>query len=440
MFWKKYFSTKNLLLIYDGSHIIAQICDAQTIYGNTTFPLSKNLNEILSDAKAKGCSNLWVFKLADMREIEVKLGTTLDAEERASAIEYAARAHYGEQAENLAMNCLDGMFHDFHSGILISSFDLNEVTLFATAAQQNGLRFKGLVSLQQLLTATHFSSADSHNHAMLILFENQGFVASYDKSKLIVRNLPFGTPPEILDEDWKEKIARRLALLKHKDVILYAQNEHEALSDYLISTVDANSIRFESINDGILNASLFLNQKGTQLIRPAHLPPKPKDPKAPGTYIALFMTGMTLVSMGFLGIQNHFTKETLTERLTQNEAMEKQVKNEEASLKRTEDATRSEQAIHEILIKSERVNKRLLFVVNLLERYHLQYTKINGISEENKGIVIDGETIWQPDLSGFFAHFSKELEKYKLSLFSEGLTLEKEGRITFKARISEGGK
>lgn len=442
MFWKKYFSSKSLLLIYGGERIIAQICDTQTIYGNTTFPLKKDLNEILADAKAHGCNKVYIFKFAEIREIDVKLGGTLDSEERYAAIEYAARSHFGEQAQSLRINCLDGMFHDFHSGVLISTFENDEVNFFATAAERNNLQFKGIISIQQLLLASHYLNLETHDSAILNLFEKNGFVATYDKHKLLVRNLPFGTPPDgIFDTEYEEKIARRLALLKHKDTILYAMHEQKAMADFMISpTLDVNTVRFIPIEDTLANAALSFLQKGHNIIHAAQRPSRIKDPKATGTFIALLMMGMTLLSMIFLSVQNHLTIQKINDRIAVNDALEKKVKLEEGKLKKIEDATLSEQTIHSILNQTERISKNIILVINLLERYNLRYTKIKKIIEDTRGITLEGETLWQPDLSNFFAHFSQELEKYHLLLFSEGLTLDKNGQMSFKASIRKGVK
>ena len=79
--------------------------------------------------------------------------------------------------------------------------------------------------------------------------------------------------------------------------------------------------------------------------------------------------------------------------------------------------------------------------MNLLARTPVQlkkYNRITSIEELANGIYFSGESIWQPDLSNFFTLIERELSKYSLTLISDGLSKEENGRIIFRAHVSAG--
>lgn len=133
------------------------------------------------------------------------------------------------------------------------------------------------------------------------------------------------------------------------------------------------------------------------------------------------------------------TKHILEKEIEKEKGVIDMVKRERDSLASLEKQLLNQQNIYFVMKRKHRVSPDFLLVVNLLGRYSLQYSRITSVTEKSTGIYMEGESVWQPDLSSFFTHFEGELSKYKLSLFSDGLSKDKDGRIIFRSHVAPSG-
>ncbi|MFA6814756.1 MAG: hypothetical protein WCS73_00480 [Lentisphaeria bacterium] len=439
-FWK---SKKRVLIVAEEeSGTRAIVIEKEKIILDHLFKSGTARKTVLEFGQKQGTREALFLSNSEIRELEVKLGAELDPEDRQSAIEYAAEASLGEHSGDLRISYMDDRLYSFRGGVVTSFFDMEEVqgaTADSALAKQ---KFLGITSVQQFLISEYFSNSDSvdEKDAFLLFIGDHGILATQHRNKISMRNLPFGLPAsENEEDDWAEKAQRRLVLLKHKDVTLYAPRFSKNFCEKLQKISEAGSVVQENWQTAVQNAALFFFRDHRVLIHPALLRPKARDPKLPGTIIGLGMFVTVLCSMILLIVQNTINQKRLEDKFECNQSIEKKVKQEDEKLKKLKIKLSAEKDIYQMLYNGQRVSKRGLLVVNLLERYRLQYTRINAISEEKDGVFISGETVWQPDLSTFFAHFSHELEKRKLALFSDGLNKEKDGRITFHIHVEGTG-
>ncbi len=431
---------KTLIVADEGAGLRGIVVDGAAIGTDNRFAADTALKTILDFGKKQGADSVLFLRASDVREIEVRLGPGLDAEERHSAIEYAAASNLGDHSGNQRVSYLDGTLHDFRSGILISHFDAGEILDAAKTVREAKMKFLGITNFKQLLMAAHFSDSDHHGNAFLFLLENHGFVAIPERRRLAVRNLPFGVPDKAGKEEWEQKIERRLFALKCKSISLYSPEATPELSGEIRRIIEAESVEIENWEEALNTAAVFYFNGGKKLIHPALPPPKPKDPRAPGTVIGLAMFGATLLAMAFLMVRNVCVAGVLKKEIARNEEIAARVKREKSALEKLQKELTSEQELFQIMKRKRRVSKNYLLIVNLLERYPLQYTRITSIEERAGGVYLEGESVWQPDLSKFLAHFQSELNKYRLTLFSDGLSKKKDGGIIFRSHISAGGK
>lgn len=437
MAWKSRGGGKAVIVADDGAGLTGIVADSKQVYATNRFPAAATVETVLDFGRKQGAAQALFLRVSDVRELEVKLGPGLDPEERRSAIEYAAEPRSGETEEATRISYLEGVLFDFRSGVLVSPFDAGEVAGHAKLAAARKLKFLGMTNFKLLLMAEHFSVPDRRGEVFLFLLGGHGFAAIPEKNRLTVRNLPCGLPEgEGEAEEYFQKLRRRLAALKNREVRLYSPGASPELAAKLGETLETKSIEVEPWENALGAAASFYLRQGRKLIVAAFPPPKPKDPKAPGTVIGLVLIGATAAAMLFLGVRNHITLFRLEQRLTENQAVEKKVKEEEAKLKKLQDELAAAQELNRMFVEKQHVSKNFLTVLNLLGRYKLEYTKIASIEEQNRGVHISGETVWQPDLSRFFSHFEGELAKRGLALFSDGITDRKDNRIEFRAHIS----
>ncbi len=425
----------------EGTALIGIVADGRQVHASNRFAPGSTAETVLEFGRKQGAKQALWLKIADVREIEVKLGNDVDADERRSAIEYAAASNTGAQSGSERVAFLEGKLHDFRSGVLVSQFDAGEVLEAARLSAAYKMKFLGVSNFKQLLLAEHFSNEENHNESFLSLLGSHGFAATPERNRLTVRSLPFGIPVEEAErEEWKQKLQRRLAGLKHRNVTLYAPGADLALADEIREATGAESVTPADWKNALERAAVFFGDAGRRLISPAIPPPKPKDPKAAGTFIGLALLGSVTFAMLYLLGQNCMGIRQLERRLAENKKIEDTVKAEEVRLKKIQDDITAAQEINRLFVQKKHISREYMLVMNLLSRYPLEYTRINRIEERNTGITIGGETVWQPDLSRFFSHFENELSKRDLTLFSDGLKNLDGGRIEFQSHVARPGR
>lgn len=431
---------KTLIIADDGAGIRGVIAEEAGLSTHHHFPPRTELKKILEFGKEQKVRQVLYLQTADVREIEVKLGTDLNDDERRSAIEFAAASSMGDHSGNFRISFMDGLFRDFRCEIMASYFDTEEIVNAASLIKSMKMRFLGITNFKQLLLAQHFSSEEHSNNAFLFLLGSHGIAAIAERNKLVIRNLPFGIPEPGTEEEWKERVKRRLnSIFRNKRVCLYTPGADEQLCNMLKEISEVTSIEAVDWENTVANAAIFFLQSGHQLIHPALPPPKEKDPKASGTYIGFFFLLATLLSLGFLMGRNCLTKYLLERDIAASQALIDQVQTEKNVLKKLETELVAQQEVFAVMKQKERISKNFLLVMNLLSRYPLQYSRLTSMEERFSGIHIAGESIWQVDLSRFFTHFEGELSKYDLTLFSDGLSKGKDGKILFRSHIAPAG-
>lgn len=428
---------KTVIVADDGGGLRGIVADAKQVFAANRFPVAATVGTVLDFGKKQGAGRVLFLRVSDVRELDVKLGPALDGEERRSAIEYAAETRSDDAGDAGRISYMEGVLHDFRSGVLVSMFDAAEVAADAKAAAGRKLGFLGVTNFKQLLMSEHFSDSRRHHEGFLFLLGGHGFAAIPERNRLSVRNLPFGLPEPGGDEaEYFQKLRRRLAAMKGRDVRLYSPEATPELAAKLAAALETDSVSVEPWENALNAAAAFFLEQGRRLIVPALPSPKPKDPKAPGTVIGLTVFGAAVFSICFLGVRNHITLTQLERRLAEGQAIEKKVKEEDGKLKKLQDELAAAQELNRMFVRKRHISPEFLTVLNLLSRYKLEYTKINSVEEQNRGVYLSGETAWQPDLSRFFTHFESELGKRKLALFSDGITDRKDGRIEFRSHVA----
>lgn len=439
---RKLFDKKNktLIIAAEDDNFRGIVAESSGICTEHYFKSGTDLKKIMEFGKQQKASQVLLLETADVRELELKLGSDLSEEERRSAIAYAAASSLGDHSGTSRISYMDGMFHDFRSGILVSYFDTEEIISAAKIAKSMKMKFLGITNFKQLLLSLHFSEIEHHGDAFLFLLGSHGVAAVPERNRLVIRNLPFGIPEKGAETEWLERVQRRLnTVFCNKRVCLYSPEADAEFSSMLQNACEAEIIEQMKWDEAVADGALFFLKSGHKLIHPALPPPKEKDPKASGTYLGLFFIAATLLSLGFLAARNAFTEYIFNRDIEAAQKLIDTVKQEKDTLKNLEKELLGQQEVFSVLKQKERVSKNYLLVLNLLSRYPLQYSRITSISEKNNGIHIEGESIYQVDLSRFFAHFENELSKYDLTLFSDGLSKEKDGRIIFRSHIAEAG-
>ncbi len=432
---------KTLIITDDGQQLRCIIAVPNRIISSGA-PKENDLDSAIAFGKKRKCKSVMLIKTGDVRELDVKPGHDLDEEERKNTIEYAAANNTGDRSGSQKISYLDGMKHDLKSGILISYFDTEKLLETAQKINSAKMEFKGVVNYKQLLMAHHFAEPAKHNDVFLFLIGNHGFAAIPSMNKLQIKNLPFGVPSGENDEEYFAKAERRLSMLPAgKKITLYSPDASKELCSKLQSISNAASVSMTDFNQELEKSILLtLDNKKTSL-HPALPPIDPQESKKSGTFIGLLLIAATVASLLYIQHRNDAEINSLKEKIRTNEEKTFMLNSEKNTLEKLENVLKYEQELYQVMIVKEKVSKDFIIFMNLLARTPVQlkkYNRITSIEELANGIYFSGESIWQPDLSNFFTLIERELSKYSLTLISDGLSKEENGRIIFRAHVSAG--
>ncbi|MGL4854534.1 MAG: hypothetical protein ACRC37_04700, partial [Lentisphaeria bacterium] len=367
------------------------------------------------------------------------LGSDLDEEERESAIRYASETNFDDHSGKLCFSYINGLLGGIKTGIFASAYELDKVLEFIEEIDKQKMQFLGILNYSQLLIADHFSYAENSGKAFLLLLENSGCIAIKERNKIIIRNLPFGISNSDSD-DWSSKAQRRLSLLSSKEVRVYSEHANDDFTFRLKQLIDASSVEVVNWVNSLCNSAIYFIKDGYKILKLANLPPKAKDPKAQGTILGIGILVVVISVMLIMATKNMVELQKLENIHAKNRSFDQQIKSEENRIKKLTSDISLERELNTLITNDQRLSENFVLIVNLLSRYPLEYTKINSITEQKNGIVIEGETVWQADLSKFFAHFNNRLKRHNLALFSDRLTQRADGKIIFQAHIKEVSK
>lgn len=428
------------LIVSDmGNSLTWFVVDRAAVIARSVVPSHTEIRQILAEGKKHGAKAVLFLHFAEIRELEVKLDANMDEEDRHAAVEFAAERSDTEPGTH-RFSYLAGSFGDCRTGVLLSRVAVDDVAGAMAKTQHEHMKFLGIANFKQLLLFRHFSDRELKNDVFLFLAENQGALAYPDHDRIVFRSLPFGIPGEDENEEWAQKAERRLTALKGKSVRLYSPDASEELCERIRTMTNAVSFQPEPWDEALNESAIAFLKSGNSMIVPALPPPKPKDPNHPGTVIALLMIAATVISFLYLTTRNESLKTRYKSELAKNSGISARISSEQAKLMQLEQDLSNEQELFRMMLDKQRVSADYLLVVNLLERYSLQYTRITSIEEYRDGISITGESTWQPDLSRFLSHFEGELSRNKFSFHPDELSKDQDGRITFRAHITAGGK
>ena len=404
-----------------------------------SFAAETDLEGVLEFIENKNVEKLIILRVSDIHEIEARLEDIPDAAERHSAIEYAAK-NYSEGGEQ-AVSYIEPRFLKFRNAPLVSCFNLREIEKINQTARSLKIKFCGIMEFRLLMLAEFFSHPEHRSKAFLFFSAEHGFAAIPEYGKLNIRNLSFGIPKDGDNMmEWREKVELRLRGLQGKNAVLCSSVASTNFCEDLQEVTGALSVEIMKWEEHFSAVSMFLLREFAKIIYPAAPKKKTRDPKTLGNVFGLFLVGGALlcsvIRIGKSLQEKHVAQQELKQR--RNAVM--QIKSQKDRLEFLQKKLTLEQELFFVLKNQERISKKYLLVINLLGRYPLQYTRITGIEERAGGVYVNGECMWQPDLSSFFTHFEKELNKYGLNLFSDGLSKEKDGRIIFRSHITGEGR
>jgi hypothetical protein len=440
MFCKRRGKNKNeLAIIQTENKMFGIISNGQNIGVKTEFEANCDLTTVLNWGKDHTASKVRLLTEVEIHEISSALPEDAEHEEIQAAAAFDIASLTGANANTIRTslieaNTLTGISHK----LLGAGIPAALINNFEQKSKSCHIKSEGCGSLQQVLCLYHFC-VKTYSDDVLLYFSSQSSFAIVPGGKNIyIKNMPFGVEKSVIqDELWQERLQRRLGKLNGKKIRIYTNEEIPGLEDIIKQAFSPEEICTLSIENILADLVKIVagNQK-EQNFNLAKPPPKEKDPRSTGTVICLLLIGATFVALMFQFLQLRITFSTLNKTIEHKSNIQSRKKLYDSQIDSFKEKARKLQVLCDMVENKRHVDPGFLQVLNLLGRYRLKYTKINFLQQRANGILIVGETCYQPDLSKFLTHFEQELASRKLTLFSEGLRKNADGKLTFKCRVS----
>ena len=442
MFKKKNKAKRKLILCMISRKIYAVLRNSQGVLARNDFPAETELKDILNWGKKQNADSFSVLGLSELYDLAIDWSDELEFEENIEALNYELASVSGQNSELIRPAIISkNSIQDCKHGVICSSFALESIKDIANKGVGGKLAFKGIGSIQQALLINHFVYPERRDEILLFFMYGGAFAAFMENGKIILRNMPFGVPDgSISSEQWKTRAERRLNSFKGRKICLYLEEDIEGFKEQLATVVDPEKISERSLSEVMpeLSSIVFSGQANSMdFFSLAGIPPRVKDPREVGTMICLVLICGTIVLLLFQFLKLKISENALEDTLKQKKDMQQTIKTHEGQIEKSKEQLRKFQKLYRIIKSRKHIDPDFIKIINLLGRYKLKYTRINKIQEQNNGVVISGETYWQPDLSKFFAHFERQLSLREMSLMPEGLEKIDDTRLAFKCRISK---
>ncbi|QSH41211.1 hypothetical protein P0136_09220 [Lentisphaerota bacterium ZTH] len=403
-----------------------------------TFDDEKALGASLKWSRENNCNQVVLVHNSDIYELKLANDNNNDIEDmnRAAALELAEIRGNGVEKCRAAMFFADSV-GTYRHNVLAAGFSQVLLKEYNRQCKRQRLKYCGSVAFRQVLLNFHFDIPENQGSALLLLDDDNSFCAYIENRELKTRNIPVAVPVHF-DEQWLNRFERRLAVLKGKKITFYASKSAEPAAEHLKKIITPESLSIVKIDEILVQLADVLGKKSAGKGRssiPALPPPREKDPREAGTVVCLILIFGSLTVLLFQYMQLSIAFNSLNKSISSKTSIKKTLDSHQTQL---EELKKKLKKVHDLckhLDGSNRVDKNYLVVLNLLSRYPLKYSRITSVTQQNNGIIICGETHWQPDLSRFLSHFEQELSERSLSLASEGLTKSSTGMLTYKCRI-----
>jgi hypothetical protein len=442
MFKKKNKAKRKLILCMTGRKIYAVLRNRQRVLARNDFPAETELKDILNWGQKQNADSFRVLGLSELYDLAVDWNEELEFEENIEALNYELSSLSGQSSELTRPAMIpENSIRDCKHGVICAGFKSEDIKDMAGKGGGVKLAFKGIGSIQQALLIDHFTNPERRNEVLLFFMYGGAFAAFMENGRIVIRNMPFGLPDgSTSPEQWKTRAERRLSSFKGREICLYLEEKIEGFQEQLAAVIVPEKIRECSLSEVIpeLSGIVFSGEANSMgFFSLAGIPPRVKDPREAGTMICLVLIGGTIVLLLFQFLKLKISENALEDTLKQKKDMQQTIKTHESQIEKSKEQLLKFQKLYRIIKSRKHIDPDFIRLINLLGRYKLKYTKINRIQEQSNGVVISGETYWQPDLSKFFAHFERQLTLREMSLMPEGLEKIDDTRLAFKCRISK---
>jgi Tfp pilus assembly protein PilN len=166
--------------------------------------------------------------------------------------------------------------------------------------------------------------------------------------------------------------------------------------------------------------------------------PKEKDPRRPGTVIAVAMILLTVGLLSLQGAWNACAKESLKKTISLKKELDSEREKYKSQLESVKKNISRTIKTYRLLEEHRRIDDNFIFMLDSLARITPKYTRLNEIHQDDKGgIAINGISYTQRDIAKFAKNLVELSSMRELSVEPEDIQSKSgalEKKFSFKVR------
>ncbi len=411
-----------------GKLLILQTAEAlHCCTGGRYYAAFEQLKDALIWGRQNGANSVIFAQNSDLYTLNIQVpeGTLPVDRDNALRYEVASLSHHEQDSIQLSLlppNTIKSLRHPDIASVY-NNVDIQQI--MADLKRQKA-HILGCTSIQQLLLSYHFNEQALASKALILFFEESAFLAIPQNNTLIYRNIPFGIHElESNPEQWETRIKRRFDQVEGLDIVMYTEKSNILLHQKIKELLQPNQLIMQSFDQILPLIFMEIPEK----LSLANIPVKQN---AFQNFTVQVFILILLSALGYSAYDYSVAFMKNQEVLKAKAHMDLVLPRIQAVEKSVSEANNQEHELTrhlEILKGNERIDTKLIKVINLLSRYKLTETRITELNNQTNTIEVFGESQNQTDMVSFFAHFEKVLGEYNLKLKSK--TIEQKGEKSF---------
>ncbi len=409
--------------------------------GGAWFLLLENASEkfesvssdVLPEALLKQCVKNSVKRAkilipADPAVLEIDLADDLELEEKHSAIAWELASMTGCDPEKSRVASADNNTFSFGGSKrtrICAVFPKSTVSDFKKQLSGYGVGFAGISSLQLALAGMHLQNKTLLPASLLFVRDSScfAFIPGGDGAPPLCRNIPIGLSGSKTNAgEWAERLKKRLTPMVGGNVrFIFNSSPGDALG-ILREKLQCREIREELFPESIDGLRIIADANDI-FVREQ---PRKKDPRTPGTWIAVIAI---LLTSGLLTTQclwNLWTRDSLKKKIERKTVLDAERKKYASQLDAIKKDISTTTRTYRLLESHRRIDENFIHVLKSLSGIIPRYTRLNDIRQDGGAIIITGSSYSQSDIVKFGESLAGISKKIGISVEPDEIQSEKD--------------
>ena len=405
------------------------------LLGNASETFESDSPDILPEALLKQCVQNAVKRArilvpADPAVLEIDLADDLEPEEKHSAMAWELASVTGSDPEKSRIAAVDSSSFNFGGSKrtrLCAVFSRSTVSDFKKQLAGHGVKFEGISSLQLAVTGMHLQSRTPMPGSLLFVRNSScfAFIPGGEGTPPLCRNIPIGMSGAQSDtREWADRLKKRLTPVKGGNIRFIFNSPPGDALEVLKRELQCRETRdglfpeyLEELRAVAVENDIFVREQ-----------PRKKDPRTPGTWIAVIAILLTTGLLTMQCLWNLGTREFLKRKIERKTVLDAERKRYASQLDNLKKEISTTIRTYRLLESHRRIDENFLYILKSLNEIIPKYTRLNEIRQKGNTIIITGSSYSQSDIVKFGEALAAVSKKHGIRVEPDEIQSEKDQR------------